>query len=143
MAPRKTSDTAVAVGEAIRAYDEKQRAARESGKHTPGPWKWWTSNSWRRLRRDDRGISMSVIEPFVARDGHPDLDVSEADMNLIAAAPDLLAALKAIVDQLDHEDTGEPGLAARDWIANWQTLHDNAAAAVAKAVPSARAKVGE
>lgn len=54
---------------------------------TPGPWKWWTSNSWRRLssERQEGG----VICPFVARDGHPDLTVSDADARLIAMAPDL------------------------------------------------------
>lgn len=53
-------------------------------KHTPGPWK------WRRLKRDDRGITQNVLEPYVCPDGHPDLLISEEDMALIAAAPDLL-----------------------------------------------------
>lgn len=56
---------------------------------TPGPWKWWTSNSWRRLKRDDRDAE-NVLEPTVCRsDNHPDLIVNEANMALIAAAPDL------------------------------------------------------
>jgi len=62
---------------------------------TPGPWKWWTSNSWRRLKRDDLGITQNVLEPYVARDGHPDLTVNEADMALIAAAPLMYEALLA------------------------------------------------
>ncbi len=65
-----------------------------SGEHTPGPWRWWTSNSWRRLKHDDRGITQNVLEPYVCRDGHPDLSVSAADMALIAAAPELLALVK-------------------------------------------------
>lgn len=65
--------------------------------HTPGPWKWWTSNSWRRLTSHAGGRSGQdggVLCPTVARDGHPDVIISEADMGLIEAAPDILAALK-------------------------------------------------
>ena len=62
--------------------------------HTPGPWSWWTSNSWKRLRRDDHGIAQTVLEPYVSLDGYPDCTVSPADMALISAAPDLLAALR-------------------------------------------------
>lgn len=62
---------------------------------TPGPWEWWTSNSWRRLRSNpSNGRDVGVCVPFVAGDGHPDLEVSSADMALIAAAPDLLALAK-------------------------------------------------
>jgi hypothetical protein len=64
--------------------------------HTPGPWEWWTSNSWKRLRHSDRGVSTNVIMPVVCPDGHPDLEVTAADMALIAAAPDMLAALQQI-----------------------------------------------
>jgi len=66
--------------------------------HTPGPWSWWTSNSWKRLRRDDHGISQPVLEPYVCSDGHPDCTVSPADMALISAAPDLLKALQEMID---------------------------------------------
>lgn len=61
---------------------------------TPGPWEWWTSNSWRRLSSTARGHDQQggVICPTIARDGHPDLIVKEADMVLIAAAPSLWAA---------------------------------------------------
>jgi len=58
--------------------------------HTPPPWTWWTSNSWKRLKRDVGGITDNVLEPVVARDGHPDLVISPADMALIQMAPDLL-----------------------------------------------------
>lgn len=54
---------------------------------TSGPWKWWTSNSWKRLSSEAQ--EGGVICPFVSRDGHPDLTVSEADARLIAMAPDL------------------------------------------------------
>jgi hypothetical protein len=43
---------------------------------------------------------------------------------------ELVAALKAFVDQLDHEETGEPGLFGRDWIAHWEAMHEAAAKAL-------------
>lgn len=65
-----------------------------NGQPTPGPWEWWTSCSWKRLTsKDSKGSWMkqgNVLCPTVASDGHPDLIVSEADMALIASAPDLL-----------------------------------------------------
>lgn len=65
--------------------------------HTPGPWTWWTSNSWKRLKREGR-FTENVLEPYVCRDGHPDLSITEADMNLIAAAPDM----KTVLDELEE-----------------------------------------
>lgn len=65
-----------------------------SSMHTPAPWIWWTSNSWKRLKHDESGRTINVLEPYAARDGHPDLNVNQADMALIAAAPDLLALAK-------------------------------------------------
>lgn len=68
---------------------------------TPGPWQWWTSNSWKRLtahnkRGGDYEREGNVLCPFTSRsDGHPDCDVSNADMHLISAAPELYEALKA------------------------------------------------
>ena len=72
-------------------------------KFTPGPWKWWTSNSWRRLtahnkRGGDYEREGNVLCPYKSRtDGHPDCDISDADMHLIAAAPELYEALSAII----------------------------------------------
>lgn len=63
---------------------------------TPSPWVWHTSCSWKRLMRDFRGKSTPVLMPYVApSDNHPDIDVSPADMALIAASPDLYEALKS------------------------------------------------
>lgn len=78
--------------------------------HTPGPWEWWTSNSWRRLRSNPAdGRDVGVVVPFVARDGHPDLEVSAADMSLIAAAPDLLALAKQYASDCGRcAGTGRP-----------------------------------
>lgn len=63
-------------------------------KHTPGPWVWWTSNSYRRLKNSDDKI---VAYGYVCSDGACDISISESDMALIAAAPDLYeAAVKAL-----------------------------------------------
>lgn len=70
--------------------------------HTPAPWTWQTSNSWRRLRHGNRSAWTNVLMPTVQwGDGQPDIDVSEADMVLIAAAPELLDALKDAVETLE------------------------------------------
>ncbi len=68
--------------------------------HTPGPWEWWTSCSWKRLTHNREG---DVLCPHVASDGHPILDVSEHDMALIAQAPNLLKVLEKIVFDWDGE----------------------------------------
>lgn len=62
---------------------------------TPGPWIWWTSNSFRRLGTPDR--DGCVLYGYVQRsDGHPDVQVSEADAALIAAMRN------ALIPALDH-----------------------------------------
>ena len=71
--------------------------------HSPEPWVWHTSNSWRRLYHEPRPeafitrpparnrVPTSVLMPFVSQaDGHPDIQVSAADMALISQAPALL-----------------------------------------------------
>lgn len=67
---------------------------------TPGPWKWWTSNSFRRLSsaNKDGGVICPTVQLC---DGHPDLIVSKEDMALIAAAPELLEALQECVYRID------------------------------------------
>lgn len=62
--------------------------------YTPGPWKWWTSNSFLRLSSQATGKDDGVIDSYVMKDGHSSLIVSKENMNLIAAAPDLLEALQ-------------------------------------------------
>ena len=74
------------------------------GKHTPGPWVWATSNSWSRLMRvggKDGGILCPVVHQY---DAHPDLSIpNEADARLIAAAPEMLEALKEAVEVFQIE----------------------------------------
>lgn len=68
--------------------------------HTPGPWEWQTSNSWRRLGTIHG--DGNVMYPCVQRDGHPDVTFLNGgfegpDARLIAAAPQLLEALEEAV----------------------------------------------
>ncbi|WP_368526235.1 hypothetical protein [Enterobacter asburiae] len=73
-------------------------------KHTPGPWQWWTSNSFLRLSSQATGKDGGVIDSYVMRDGHPSLRVSKEDMALIAAAPDLIEALQELVFLYEHDE---------------------------------------
>ena len=81
---------------------------------TPGPWEWWTSNSWRRLSARG-GRDGGVLLPVVQRsDGHPDIHGLEADKALIALAPVLasdLIALAEVIRQsvVDLETKGDLG----------------------------------
>ena len=99
-------------------------------KFTPAPWKWATSNSWRRLIGDaEYGPHTTfVLVPFVARDGHPDMNVSEPDMALIEAAPDMYEALKQIANYGEEENEW-------DAVIRYDLVRDIAKAALAKATP--------
>ena len=71
--------------------------------HTPGPWLVATSNSWRRILASD---GSHVCQPVTQKDGHPDLLFANGgqdgpDARLIAAAPDLLAALLSLLSDWD------------------------------------------
>ena len=66
--------------------------------HTPGPWKWWTSCSFNRLSSDATGKDGDVLHGVKYRDGVCGIEGREEDMRLIAAAPDLLAALEGVMN---------------------------------------------
>jgi hypothetical protein len=78
-------------------------------KHTPGPWTFYRESSW------DRGESYGVKAPAPHYWVVPTLNINPADAHLIAAAPDLLEALKNLlwyVGQLEMlvysaDDAGE------------------------------------
>jgi hypothetical protein len=68
-------------------------------KHTPGPWRNLRRNGMGNLvvGQADRVAPLGVADVFVSSvDG-----ADEANANLIAAAPDLLAACRALVDWYD------------------------------------------
>ena len=94
-----------------------------SGKPTPGPWEVWTSCSWRRICRPD---GTPVLTPTIQRvDNHPDLEFANGgfdgpDAHLVCAAPDLLAALEALVDAqyAQSYDLADP-----DWRPAWMAAY--------------------
>lgn len=60
--------------------------------HTPGPWS---------VQRQPRGVAF-----FIGSEGEPIAQhVTESNANLIAAAPDLLNALREFLDWLASEDS--------------------------------------
>lgn len=88
-------------------------------KHTPGPWEWWTSNSFRRLSSKATGKDGGWNGP---------------DGRLIAAAPELLAALEALFDDYKRlADSGDAGF----WSLEEIEVGKQAMAAIAKATGSA------
>lgn len=77
---------------------------------TPGPWRWWISNSFRRLSSDATGKDGDVLSGTVQRsDGHPDIAGSDVDKDFIAHARADVPALLAEVERLN--DQGEQGAA--------------------------------
>jgi len=65
---------------------------------TPGPWRWWTSNSHHRLSSDPSGKDGDVIHAYRAKDGLCVIAVKEADAALIVAA---VNELPALLDELE------------------------------------------
>lgn len=82
-------------------------------KTTPGPWKWWTSCSFRRLSSEATGRDGDVLCAVTQRsDGHPDLHLANGgydgpDGRAIEAVPDMLKVLLLIdahySGSLDHQ----------------------------------------
>lgn len=78
---------------------------------TPGPWELWTGCSWRRI--GSKATGQTVCEPTVHhRDGHPDLYFPNGgqdgpDARLIVAAPDLLAACRALVEVVGNKEIND------------------------------------
>lgn len=76
-----------------------------SDKATPGPWKWWTSCSFRRLTEDRWDAQAGgVMHAFTCRDGVADIEVSDDDMAFIAASrtavPTLADAVLSLVERV-------------------------------------------
>lgn len=73
-------------------------------KHTPGPWQW--IHKWNILKGPDSGFGedMKFHGTVLKVDDAGDLIGSDADFRLIASAPQLLEALKAMVERGWHED---------------------------------------
>lgn len=76
--------------------------------HTPGPWGWDSRNSVKYLVTLADEPPYIVVMGFAVGCDIPDDERGLADQRLIAAAPDLLAALKGILAQFkaiqDHQN---------------------------------------
>ena len=89
------------------AREAKVRADRA----TPGPWKWWTSCSFRRLTQERRGAKEGgVMYAFRCSDGVSDIQISEADMAFTEASrtdvPALADAVLALVERVRELGSG-------------------------------------
>lgn len=68
-------------------------------KHTPGPWEWRDADDLRQAKstRDDGRYGAQVIGAGYDYDRGAYLDMTDADRDLIAAAPDMLAELRTLL----------------------------------------------
>lgn len=76
-------------------------------KHTPGPWRWRTTAEGKRFLRGSSEVPIAVL---ITRDSRP----KEANARLIAAAPDMLAALKTIASPASIVDADDDDIACGD-----------------------------
>lgn len=115
---------------------------------TEGPWKWWTSNSWRRLRGGERD-EHHVAEPCIQRpDNHPDILISQADQDFIAASRSLAPALArdviAMAEALEKISHLDPQDISRDqFVAQGPMLLFKMARDIARAALSGKASADE
>ena len=79
--------------------DELERLAKAA---TPGPWEWWTSNSFLRLSGPD-GRDGGVLYACNIRNEYATVVVSEADLRFIAEARTALPALIARIRELEQD----------------------------------------
>lgn len=95
-------------------------------KHTPGPWrfsdntKWWKTNPFS-VTVPKKGVHGTAVANIPAR-ATISMEEAQANARLIAAAPDLLAALNAMLTHM--------GLDEDEWT---KPTFDQARAAIAKA----------
>lgn len=80
-------------------------ASKSGAKHTPGPWGLKAASGARSLWRVADAVGRvigTISRPYTG------VDRADADARLIAAAPELLAALELLTDRMalvpDHED---------------------------------------
>ncbi|WP_312836670.1 hypothetical protein [Pantoea sp.] len=76
----------------------------EGFKGTPGEWKWFTSNSHKRLSSVLSGKDGDVLYAYNDSTGFPMVGCTEKDMALIAAAPELLEALQELLALYEHDE---------------------------------------
>lgn len=98
-----------------------------TGQHTPGPWRMGYGYATRDIRSGHRHIIARV--DVVTEEG-------EANARLIAAAPDLLAALETLAEWPRHSATAD-GVLTTDPVAGLANVRRFARDAVAKAAGTA------
>jgi len=88
-------------------------------KHTPGPWKCKAISSY--ILNHNRGFMISGFETAQSiRDVL--LNEIEANANLIAAAPDLLQAIKDGVELIEYLINATPTGKVRDTMCDWNII---------------------
>ena len=104
----------------------------EHVKHTPGPWTWRESEDTKEGSFGPLCLEDEACNMVISADLHVDvltgamhlgISVTDAHANLIAAAPELLAACKALVQQIDNGSS----------LTGSEVQVENARAAIAKA----------
>lgn len=78
--------------------DAEKRLRELAQAATAGPWRWWTSCSFRRLSSDATGKDGDVLHAVVHRDGVADIQGSEADRAFIESANP--ATVIALLDRI-------------------------------------------
>src|SRR5690606_23383477 len=96
------------------------------GTHTPGPWELGEDGVWLGSVYSEDGLRIALVYGEWDIDEPRPREEGEANARLIAATPDLLAALQSFVAAV--EDDGEPMPGAR-----WHAECVAARAAIAKA----------
>ena len=120
---------------------------------TRGPWRWWTSNSHRRLRAAG-AVTRDVAFGTKQRDGVDDIVISEEDMALIECYRTLLprlaahlaalrAGARAVVARLEGAVDEQSALARANREEPDEWVHGAAGAAYAKAAEMVAALCGD
>lgn len=100
--------------------DELERLLAEA---TPGEWRWWTSNSFRRLSSDATGRDGDVLRGVVYRDGQPGVEVSDSDAALIVALRNAAPALLAMARRAQGVEELREALRYLVWLAETAESH--------------------
>jgi hypothetical protein len=94
------------MGHSVRSHHQSQ-GGRSMTQHTPGPWRHWGSDIVIKDRDGDDMIICGMGKPASFRShpySVPSSRQTKANAQLIAAAPDMLAALQGIMAESSRDD---------------------------------------
>lgn len=74
-------------------------------KYTPGPWKHDGHNGLGMITTGDESAVIASVRPALARER----EERQANLDLMAASPELLQALKRLASEVEDEHLPEPG----------------------------------